>query len=267
MASSTLRHGPAPYAQTATPCKRLGFPRRAAADSFRNNFSAIRSREAFFPRPAVRKAWLTLTGLSINAFSRLHPSPYSQTYSADFQYQLTSTSVLELGYGGVQGRKLFYGYSSPLNINQLPPQYLSLGQRVERPGRQSVLWHLHLRLFGRQDRSAISIAAALSAVHRRQSAARLRREPRPAITRSSRSSAAVSPAACKPSSPTSGRRRSTTLRRPRVGRSAIRSATSTTCRVNDPSARTTCRRPLPPALPTSCLSAGDASCCRRRAAS
>jgi hypothetical protein len=38
--------------------------------------------------------------------------------------------VLELGYGGVQGRKLFYGYSSPLNIDQLPPQYLSMGNAL-----------------------------------------------------------------------------------------------------------------------------------------
>src|SRR6202051_2800263 len=38
--------------------------------------------------------------------------------------------VIELGYGGVQGRKLFYGYSSALNINQLAPQYLSLGNAL-----------------------------------------------------------------------------------------------------------------------------------------
>jgi hypothetical protein len=82
------------------------------------------------PAPGSSQGLLTLTGLSINAFSRLHPSPYSETYSADFQYELTNSMVIELGYGGVQGRKLFYGYSSPLNINQLPPQFLSLGNAL-----------------------------------------------------------------------------------------------------------------------------------------
>jgi Carboxypeptidase regulatory-like domain len=82
------------------------------------------------PAPGSSQGLSTLTGLSVNAFSRLHPSPYSQTYSADFQYQISSSMVVEIGYDGVQGRKLFYGYSSPLNINQLPPQYLSLGNAL-----------------------------------------------------------------------------------------------------------------------------------------
>lgn len=82
------------------------------------------------PAPGGSQGLATLAGLSINAFSRLHPSPYSITYSADFQYQITSSTVIELGYAGVQGRKLFYGYSSPLNIDQLPPQYLSLGSAL-----------------------------------------------------------------------------------------------------------------------------------------
>jgi hypothetical protein len=82
------------------------------------------------PPPGSSQGLATLTGLSINAFSRLHPSPYSQTYSADFQYELNNAMVIELGYGGVQGRKLFYGYSSTLNINQLAPQYLSLGNAL-----------------------------------------------------------------------------------------------------------------------------------------
>ena len=82
------------------------------------------------PAPGSSQGLLTLAGLSINAFSRLHPSPYSQTYSADLQYQLNNSMLIELGYDGVQGRKLFYGYNSPLNIDQLPPQYLSLGSAL-----------------------------------------------------------------------------------------------------------------------------------------
>jgi Carboxypeptidase regulatory-like domain/TonB dependent receptor/TonB-dependent Receptor Plug Domain len=68
---------------------------------------------------------LTLVGNGINAFQRLHPAGYVQSYSIDLQYQLTRTGVLEVGYSGTQGRKLLLG-SSP-NLNQLDPKYLSLG--------------------------------------------------------------------------------------------------------------------------------------------
>jgi Carboxypeptidase regulatory-like domain/TonB dependent receptor/TonB-dependent Receptor Plug Domain len=73
----------------------------------------------------------TLVGQGVNAFVRSHPTPYVQSYSIDFQYQVTPASVVEIGYSGVQGRKLFYGYG--LNANQLDPQYLSLGAALNRP--------------------------------------------------------------------------------------------------------------------------------------
>jgi hypothetical protein len=77
----------------------------------------------------------TLVGQGVSAFLRSHPTPYVQSYSVDFQYQLTPASVVEIGYSGVQGRKLFYGYG--LNADQLDPQYLSLGaalnQQVNNP--------------------------------------------------------------------------------------------------------------------------------------
>lgn len=73
----------------------------------------------------------TLVGQSVNAFVRDHPTPYVQSYSIDFQYEVTHSSVIEVGYSGVQGRKLFYGYG--LNANQLDPQYLSLGSALNAP--------------------------------------------------------------------------------------------------------------------------------------
>ncbi len=69
----------------------------------------------------------TLVGNSVAAYYRHHPSPYVQGYSLDFQYQITNASVIEVGYSGSQGRRLFYGYNAPLNQNQLDPKYLSLG--------------------------------------------------------------------------------------------------------------------------------------------
>src|SRR5262249_27323721 len=70
----------------------------------------------------------TLAGQTVNAFQRSHPSPYVQSYSIDFQYQLGATTMVEIGYSGTQGRKLFFGYSQ--NLNQLDPKYLSLGSSL-----------------------------------------------------------------------------------------------------------------------------------------
>ena len=79
---------------------------------------------------------LTEVGQTVVAASRLHPSGYAQTYSADFQYQIGNAGVLELGYTGVQGRKLLLGAAN-MNINQLDSKYLSQGnalyQKVANP--------------------------------------------------------------------------------------------------------------------------------------
>ena len=71
---------------------------------------------------------LTEVGQSVNAFQRSHPTPYVESFSADFQYMLGRSSILEAGYTGTQGRKLLNGVA--LNINQLNPSYLSLGNAL-----------------------------------------------------------------------------------------------------------------------------------------
>ncbi len=55
-----------------------------------------------------------------------HPIGYSEQWSFDVQYQLGSHSVMEVGYTGVNGRKLMYG-NPDINANQLPTQNLALG--------------------------------------------------------------------------------------------------------------------------------------------
>jgi hypothetical protein len=71
---------------------------------------------------------LTQVGQNVYATQRSHPTPYVQTYSADFQYQLLPSAVVEAGYIGTQGRKLLLGTLN--NLNQLPSQYLSLGSAL-----------------------------------------------------------------------------------------------------------------------------------------
>ncbi len=72
---------------------------------------------------------LTEVGQAVNADSLLHPTGYVQTYSADFQYQAGSNGIVELGYTGVQGRKLLLG-SASMNMDQLNSQYLSMGSAL-----------------------------------------------------------------------------------------------------------------------------------------
>jgi hypothetical protein len=81
--------------------------------------------------PGGSQGLLTLVGQGVNSITRWRPTPYVQSFSADFQYQLTPSTVVELGYSGVLGRKLFYGYG--LNVNQLDPRYLSLGAALDAP--------------------------------------------------------------------------------------------------------------------------------------
>ena len=59
-----------------------------------------------------------------------HPTPYSENWSADLQYQISAHSVFQVGYTGVNGRKLLYGNPN-LNADQLPDQYLSLGSKLD----------------------------------------------------------------------------------------------------------------------------------------
>ncbi len=55
-----------------------------------------------------------------------HPTPYTEQWSADFQYQISRHSTFDIGYTGNKGRKLLYGNPN-LDADQMPDQYLSLG--------------------------------------------------------------------------------------------------------------------------------------------
>lgn len=68
---------------------------------------------------------LTQTGSDLTAFQRSHPTGYVQNYSIDLQFEVTRSTIVEVGYSGNGGRKLNYG-ATP-NANQLPTQLLSMG--------------------------------------------------------------------------------------------------------------------------------------------
>jgi hypothetical protein len=74
---------------------------------------------------------LTQTGDQVNALSAHHPLGYVESFSIDFQYELSKGMVLEVGYTGTQGRKLLFGTGQ--QANQLDPKYLSLGTQLDEP--------------------------------------------------------------------------------------------------------------------------------------
>jgi hypothetical protein len=59
-----------------------------------------------------------------------HPTPYTEQWSFDLQYQINPHSVFQIGYLGNRGRKLLYGNPN-INANQLPDQYLSLQSQLD----------------------------------------------------------------------------------------------------------------------------------------
>ncbi len=72
----------------------------------------------------------TNVGQSINAVLRNRASPYVQQWTANVQYQLGST-LLQAAYIGNHGLKLLY--NSTYQLDQLPTQYLSLGNQLTQP--------------------------------------------------------------------------------------------------------------------------------------
>ena len=70
----------------------------------------------------------TLLGANADAWNRDNPTPYLQSYSLDFQYELAAGSVVEIGYSGNQGRKFSWG--SPRNFNQVPMSFLGMGEEL-----------------------------------------------------------------------------------------------------------------------------------------
>jgi TonB dependent receptor len=75
----------------------------------------------------------TGAGFSVTTVTRDRPTPYTQQFSGEFEYQVNHGLLLDVGYSGSQGRKLLYGYGAfygGVNINQVPDNYLSLGNAL-----------------------------------------------------------------------------------------------------------------------------------------
>jgi hypothetical protein len=73
----------------------------------------------------------TNVGQNINAVLRDRPTPYIQQWTTNVQYQAGNT-VFQAAYIGNHGVKLLFG-NSTFELNQLPPQFLSLGNQLLQP--------------------------------------------------------------------------------------------------------------------------------------
>jgi hypothetical protein len=78
--------------------------------------------------PGSASGLLTSTGQGVQGYQKVRPTPYMQQYSLDLQYQLSNSTMFELGYNGSQGRKLSYGFA--FQANQLPDAELARGSAL-----------------------------------------------------------------------------------------------------------------------------------------
>lgn len=74
---------------------------------------------------------LTYVGFGASQLWPKGPHPVGEMYewSTDFQYQVSSHAVAEIGYTGVRGRRLLFGNPN-FDLNQLPTRDLALGNKL-----------------------------------------------------------------------------------------------------------------------------------------
>jgi hypothetical protein len=80
--------------------------------------------------PGKSLGQLTGVGQSINAVERARPTPYVEQWTFGLSYDLPSRTVLEISYAGNHGVKLPF---ADFQLNQLPAQLLSLGEKLVAP--------------------------------------------------------------------------------------------------------------------------------------
>ena len=73
---------------------------------------------------------LTNVGLNVDAWEGYRPTPYVEQWTGGLQYEITPNNLIEATYVGNHGVKLLFG---GLGMNQLQPQYLSMGDALLNP--------------------------------------------------------------------------------------------------------------------------------------
>ncbi len=142
-------------------------PWTTSVDGGRTPYTYLRNPfpEGVTTPPGAASGLLTSVGQGVSAYQKVRPTPYMQQYSLDLQYQLSGSSIFELGYSGSQGRKLSYGYA--FQLNQLPDAELARGDALLGLVNNPFYGVDYQRNHVGANRATRSTAPALSAVHRR----------------------------------------------------------------------------------------------------
>jgi TonB dependent receptor-like, beta-barrel len=86
--------------------------------------------EGFRPPPGASQGLLTQAGSTLQAPLQDTVSPWTQQWNFNVQRELPGNIILETAYVGTRGLQLSRNSESGLSLNQLDPQYLSLGPRL-----------------------------------------------------------------------------------------------------------------------------------------
>jgi hypothetical protein len=86
--------------------------------------------DGFVPSPGASQGLLTQAGANLQAPLQDTPSPWTIQYNVNVQRELPWDLFVEVGYVGTRGYDLSRVGESGLSLNQLDPQYMSLGSAL-----------------------------------------------------------------------------------------------------------------------------------------
>ncbi len=86
--------------------------------------------QGFQPPPGFSQGLLTQAGANLQAVLRDTVTPWTMQWNLTVQRELPSQVLLEVGYVGARGLQLSRGGESGFTLNQLRPELMSLGSRL-----------------------------------------------------------------------------------------------------------------------------------------
>jgi len=84
----------------------------------------------FLPSPGASQGLLTQAGANLQAPLRDTPSPWTRQFNVNVQRELPWAMFVEIAFVGTRGYDLSKSAEGGLSLNQLDPQYMSLGSQL-----------------------------------------------------------------------------------------------------------------------------------------
>ncbi len=111
---------------------RTEYPWVTSLDNGLTPFNYLRNPypQSFRPLPGASEGRLTQAGANLQAPLQDTVTPWSRQWNINIQQELPAQILLEVAYVGTRGQQLARAGESGLDLNQLDPQYLSLGPRL-----------------------------------------------------------------------------------------------------------------------------------------